>query len=310
MHDPRVGRFFATDPLAYSYPQYSPYSFSGNKVIKFLELEGQEEGSNLYDFNPRDYGLELDQIWDRAVDGAGNIIIGTLLVPVGEKQEGQLIRKFISKNHKLNIPETVTDKQLGESFNFKKRDRKVVVEADKGILGELLDLTASGLDVAGIIPGKGGVFMAVKVSPLTANSLSSIIRGLKISSRTRQILDEFVDVGGQGTFRQVEAEGIAIFEETFQTTARAIRNTDTKAGDFIVTSGKYQGKSVDLVSAVDHPKFDTKKFIKSIDEHFEKDGVDFINVDIRNLDDAGKDLVKKHISNLSESNKAKTILTE
>ncbi len=43
MHDPRVGRFFAIDPLARKYPHYTPYSFSGNKVIAFVELEGLEE---------------------------------------------------------------------------------------------------------------------------------------------------------------------------------------------------------------------------------------------------------------------------
>jgi RHS repeat-associated protein len=43
MHDPRVGRFFAVDPLTSEYPWYSPYQFSGNKVIACVELEGQEE---------------------------------------------------------------------------------------------------------------------------------------------------------------------------------------------------------------------------------------------------------------------------
>ncbi|WP_370514058.1 RHS repeat domain-containing protein [Flavobacterium sp. LMO6] len=43
MHDPRVGRFFAIDPLTHKYPHYTPYSFSGNKVIAFRELEGLEE---------------------------------------------------------------------------------------------------------------------------------------------------------------------------------------------------------------------------------------------------------------------------
>ena len=43
MHDPRVGRFFAIDPLTKEYPHYTPYSFSGNKVIAFRELEGLEE---------------------------------------------------------------------------------------------------------------------------------------------------------------------------------------------------------------------------------------------------------------------------
>lgn len=42
MHDPRVGRFFAIDPLTKKYPFYSPYSFSGNRVIDSRELEGLE----------------------------------------------------------------------------------------------------------------------------------------------------------------------------------------------------------------------------------------------------------------------------
>ncbi len=42
MHDPRIGRFFATDPLEKEYPYYTPYSFSGNEVISAVELEGLE----------------------------------------------------------------------------------------------------------------------------------------------------------------------------------------------------------------------------------------------------------------------------
>ena len=42
MHDPRVGRFFAVDPLSRDYPWNSPYAFSENKVIAWLELEGLE----------------------------------------------------------------------------------------------------------------------------------------------------------------------------------------------------------------------------------------------------------------------------
>ena len=42
MHDPRVGRFFAVDPLASKYPWNSPYAFSENTVLQFIELEGLE----------------------------------------------------------------------------------------------------------------------------------------------------------------------------------------------------------------------------------------------------------------------------
>ena len=54
MHDPRVGRFFAVDPLAAKYPYNSPYAFSENRVIDCTELEG----------------LESFKISDKIVDGS------------------------------------------------------------------------------------------------------------------------------------------------------------------------------------------------------------------------------------------------
>lgn len=42
MHDPRIGRFFAVDPLEADYPWNSPYAFSENRVTDAIELEGLE----------------------------------------------------------------------------------------------------------------------------------------------------------------------------------------------------------------------------------------------------------------------------
>ncbi len=42
MHDPRLGRFFAVDPLSPEYPYNSPYAFSENRLIDGIELEGLE----------------------------------------------------------------------------------------------------------------------------------------------------------------------------------------------------------------------------------------------------------------------------
>ena len=36
MHDPRIGIFFAVDPLTAKYPQWGPYNFSGNQVIHMV----------------------------------------------------------------------------------------------------------------------------------------------------------------------------------------------------------------------------------------------------------------------------------
>lgn len=45
MHDPRVGRFFAVDPLSPKYPWNSSYAFSENNVMDAIELEGLEKFS-------------------------------------------------------------------------------------------------------------------------------------------------------------------------------------------------------------------------------------------------------------------------
>ncbi len=42
MHDTRLGRFFAVDPLSAKYPWNSSYAFSENRVIDGVELEGLE----------------------------------------------------------------------------------------------------------------------------------------------------------------------------------------------------------------------------------------------------------------------------
>ncbi|MDX2282730.1 MAG: hypothetical protein NW241_01150 [Bacteroidia bacterium] len=43
VHDVRIGRFLSVDPLAPEYPWNSPYAFSENSTIAFIELEGLEK---------------------------------------------------------------------------------------------------------------------------------------------------------------------------------------------------------------------------------------------------------------------------
>ena len=46
MHDPRVGRFFAPDPLEPKYPFFTPYQFNANSPIMSIELEGLEASND------------------------------------------------------------------------------------------------------------------------------------------------------------------------------------------------------------------------------------------------------------------------
>ena len=47
MHDPRVGRFFARDPLEKKYPYLTPYQFSSNQPLHASELEGLVSSNEL-----------------------------------------------------------------------------------------------------------------------------------------------------------------------------------------------------------------------------------------------------------------------
>ena len=95
MHDARVGRFFAIDPLTHKYPFYSPYQFSGNKVIQFVELEGLEEGpsgsKSALNFTPDSGKLNLggQSLYDIINEIANMPLIkGNNVEVIGTKKEG------------------------------------------------------------------------------------------------------------------------------------------------------------------------------------------------------------------------------
>ncbi|MBS1581100.1 MAG: hypothetical protein JST66_02765 [Bacteroidetes bacterium] len=68
MHDPRIGRFLSIDPLAAKYPWNSPYAFSENQVIQFIELEGLEKAKTKANHNatPRPNFDNLKKAGDHA----------------------------------------------------------------------------------------------------------------------------------------------------------------------------------------------------------------------------------------------------
>ncbi|MPT35489.1 MAG: hypothetical protein E2604_10470 [Flavobacterium sp.] len=48
MHDPRAGRWFAVDPLAEKHPEISPYVYTANNPIRYIDPDGRDwvEGKN------------------------------------------------------------------------------------------------------------------------------------------------------------------------------------------------------------------------------------------------------------------------
>lgn len=48
IYDPRLGKFLSVDPIAYDYPELSPYQFAGNTPIQAIDLDGLEPAYSGY----------------------------------------------------------------------------------------------------------------------------------------------------------------------------------------------------------------------------------------------------------------------
>jgi RHS repeat-associated protein len=74
IYNPAIGRFLSVDPLAESYPWYTPYQFAGNKPIWAVDLDGAEE----LDFKKFGEGMVLGSThfinarWPTAIPGEEN----------------------------------------------------------------------------------------------------------------------------------------------------------------------------------------------------------------------------------------------
>ncbi len=111
MHDPRLGRFFAVDPLTKQFPFYSPYHFSGNKPIVPVELEGLEEiyygvsfnknGSAMMQvYNATKVNKDLDKAFQNVDPNNGLVNIGWDLLIIKTKKgfiSGSTVQLY--KNH-------------------------------------------------------------------------------------------------------------------------------------------------------------------------------------------------------------------
>jgi RHS repeat-associated protein len=54
IYDPRVGRFLSVDPISKEYPWYTPYQFSGNNPILFIDADGLEPATPKQKANARE----------------------------------------------------------------------------------------------------------------------------------------------------------------------------------------------------------------------------------------------------------------
>lgn len=182
MHDPRVGRFFAVDPLFRQYPWNSSYAFSENRVIDGIELEGAEwQVGIVLKFNEWVYGqrAKMRNHMDNFVQGAtrSNEYINNNPL-LNEKQ-----KELAHKVQALEAGAQLTIKPALEPMR-----QAVILAGGEDILilttGQTLswdDSKASEVDYAfavfAIVPGGGIVKKAVKET--TERLIKSVNNAIK-----------------------------------------------------------------------------------------------------------------------------------
>ena len=144
MHDPRIGRFFATDPLSGNFPWNSPYAFSENRVIDGVELEGLERVTVIYNWNKKTNGYDMPITIDQGYgvgkvyrwEGGSNVPEGydtRLLYIIDNKESYDVVSKSAGRIIKetdlvMNL-EVKTSKKVELKKDFKYVNVEASIEA-------------------------------------------------------------------------------------------------------------------------------------------------------------------------------------
>ncbi len=192
MHDPRVGRFFAIDPLAAKYPHNSPYAFSENRLLDGVELEGLEwqgmkegnttsQGSSTSMFKPSpsyknkstiqkagEFAAGMQQggrdVVNSTVSSAKEAITNPSSVPIGMFNAVSMLNARVS--NLLGVPNT---QDILYGTNYAEQDKAAMVESGNQLLkatespfeaGRLTGSTIveSGMIVGGVFLGESNLF--------------------------------------------------------------------------------------------------------------------------------------------------------
>ena len=249
MHDPRVGRFFATDPLTSKYPWYSPYQFSGNKVIQFVELEGLEEGLTRHSYVSgylyADGQITDEEFFEIQKTRAVGTVIGLIAAGDIALTKGQ-VSKFLLKQYGFNVAINSTVNYLTDdnSWSVFEETLKEFDFADAGIdkgfdlvldkykIGKLKDVlkitssafidvsyNADGFEVKSWKEGSDEIIGNIIINVLGSavdNSVGKNENGIPVLKLNKKAVDQIVDIFKESTGQVVVKEGSKIIDKAIE----------------------------------------------------------------------------------------------
>ena len=184
MHDPRVGRFFAVDPLAKDYPYNSVYTFSENIVIKAVELEGMERK----DIVLRNDKTSVNIVPKAKIDllAEGNIgPLGFTRIYPGEIKEHQPNLPGILKNHFEKPASSLIDRvsKVGLKFVYNMVNEGKITITSFAAVQTLFGLNGP-TDLEGILVTSGEERLEAGVNTILLLSPTKFLKRLNPTQKT------------------------------------------------------------------------------------------------------------------------------
>jgi RHS repeat-associated protein len=265
MHDPRIGRFFAIDPLASKYPCNSPYAFSENRVIDGVDLEGLEfyytaDGTYLGKIGT---STSIMIVNDKSIKVQGGI--NKMKKNIDEIQNGINVGYDKSPGHlnylntyashkitkgeysKLTIDQVIEDNQYvgyGETHDCMKACKKQLAKQDLSISSSY-STNAVQMYKSGKQGNTVDLDQAYNIINEELEGGNQVIVGLTYTDQqeankaTDNTTDHFVTLVGRG----MDDKGM-YFEFFENATGEKSNGTDTKTNRFYIQSdGTLQGTS-------------------------------------------------------------------
>ena len=259
MHDPRVGRFFAVDPLFKSFPWNSSYSFCENKILQFSELEGAE--INLFTMAKMGMmgkpamqianGLEksvnktidgivfICQNPEEALKGAGNLLLTSAIYGSGAP-------------HSNN---DVLSQQLDYEFGTSTYLTKIAIQksiaegANKLVNGDLEDKTEVLSDIIlSVVSSKGAdkVIKGIRINVNVISSLDEVANATKnYANYGGEFIDDFARLSDESATVNSATKGLQALKTSLSNLPSYDRATIMKAIDENMPSLRLKGQSPD-----------------------------------------------------------------
>ena len=189
IYDSRMARFLSVDPLTSSYPWYTPYQFAGNMPIRFVDIDGLEQGDLMHQM-PTIPGLFVS-----TVRGIANGLYNTAIainekVAFSDEEIANRIRIMLVDKYNQTYFDafSISTEQILNNFEirFDFNSDGYYLDTKDGAVVESLEVLGNGLDILSAFGLKGDGLISAKSPSRVSHEVGDIVDG--IIKNTKKLL--------------------------------------------------------------------------------------------------------------------------